>query len=413
MCELALRLIRPARGDKFGRHYLGLKLTRNESASPKTALTGSARAVFRRLVFEGPSTRPQIGSALNLSSPTTSAAIAELERLGYVEMIGAVRGPLGRSASQYRVGSLAGHVIAVDAGSTHIRLRVSTLDRRLLFSHVYRLPVRQFEANEVISRAVAQQVADAVAAAHPNWGPLTTIGIAVPTRVVGPGGDEEASRQKVVFTAFQPPAGVEVVLENNVNCAAVAEQQYGAAAGEDTFAYVQIGLKIGMGLILGGKLIRGRSGAAGEIGHLAFPLAPASEPKPGEVEHYMGNESFIARVRAFWPADAGAPPSDTAELMLMAEQGHAEAQRHVDRHAADIGAIVASCVSVVDPGLIVLGGGLGASPLMLPGVQATVDRLSYACKVRSSLLGPDATVLGIERLAIERGLSRILTNTNE
>jgi predicted NBD/HSP70 family sugar kinase len=282
-----------------------------------------------------------------------------------------------------------------------------------LFSHVHRLPVRQFEANEVISRAVAEQVARAVVAAQPNWGPLTTIGIAVPTRVVGPGGDTEASRQNVIFTAFEPPASVQVVLENNVNCAAVAEQQYGAAMGEETFAYVQIGLKIGMGLIIGGKLIRGRSGAAGEIGHLAFPLAPASAPKPGEVEHYMGNESFIARVRDSWPPDAGAPPDDTAELILMAEHGHAEAQLHVNRHAADIGAIVASCVSVVDPGVIVLGGGLGASPLMLPGVQETVDQLSYPCEIRSSLLGPDATVLGIERLAIERGLSRALANSDE
>jgi predicted NBD/HSP70 family sugar kinase len=287
-------------------------------------------------------------------------------------------------------------------------LRVSTLDRRLLYSHVYRLPVRQFGVNEVISRAVADQVAAAIAAAQPDWGPLTTIGMAVPTRVVGPGGDAETSRQNVVFAAFNPPAGVQVVLENNVNCAAVAEQQYGAATGEETFAYVQIGLKIGMGLILFGKLIRGHSGSAGEIGHLAFPFAPNMEPQPGEVEHYMGNESFIARVHNDWPPGSGAPPVDTAELMLMAEQGHAQAQRHVSRHAADVGAIVASCVSVVDPGVIVLGGGLGASPLMLPGVQETVDRLSYSCKIRSSLLGADATVLGIERLAIERGLSRAL-----
>ncbi|MCR5857220.1 helix-turn-helix domain-containing protein [Mesorhizobium sp. J428] len=56
------------------------------------ALTGSAKAVLRRLVAEGPSTRPQIGSALGLSRPTMSAAIAELERPGYVEEMGAHRG---------------------------------------------------------------------------------------------------------------------------------------------------------------------------------------------------------------------------------------------------------------------------------------------------------------------------------
>lgn len=384
------------------------KLEQNGVASSPAALTGSAKAVFRTLAFSGPSTRPQIGAVLGLSRPTMSAAIAELERLGYVEMIGMVQGPLGRRAVQYRIGPGAGHVIAVDAGSTHVRLRVSTLDRRLLYSHVYRLPVRQFVMNEEISRAVAGQVAAALAQAQPEWGPLRALGIAVPTRVVGPGGDAEASRQNVVFTAFRPPSGVAVVLENNVNCAAVAERYYGAAEGEETFAYIQIGLKIGMGLMLGGQLVRGRSGAAGEIGHLSFPLAPGMEPQAGEVERYLGTESLMVRVRADWPVDAGPPPGDTAELLFLAKRGNQAAQRHVDRHAADIGAIVATCVSVVDPGLVVLGGGFGASPLLLPRVRETVNRLSYAAEIRSSLLGADATVLGIERLAIERALSAAL-----
>lgn len=337
-----------------------------------------------------------------------SAAIGELQRLGYVEMIGLIRGPLGRSAAQYRVGPEAGHVLAVDAGATHIRLRVSTLDRRLLYSCAYRLPIRQFVLNEEISRAVAGQVAAAIASTGPDWGPLRTVGIAVPTRVVGPDGDAEASRQNMVFTAFRPPKGSAVVLENNVNCAAVAEQQYGAAQGETTFAYIQIGLKIGMGLMLGGQLLRGRNGGAGEIGHLSFPLAPGLEPQPGAAEQYLGAEALMARVHADWPADEGEPPTDTAELLHLVNQGSSVARRHVERHSADIGAIVASCVSVVDPGLVVLGGGLGASPLLLPKVRQMVDRLSYAAEIRSSSLGADATVLGIERLAIDHTVAATL-----
>jgi predicted NBD/HSP70 family sugar kinase len=377
-------------------------------AAARPALTGSARAVFRRLVEEGVATRPQIGQWLGLSRPTMSAAIAELERPGFVEMIGAVQGPLGRSAAQYRVGRGAGHVMAVDAGSTHVRLRVSALDRRLLDNRVLRLPVSQIAINEEVSRAVAAEVAAALAGTRPEWGPLRALGIAVPTRVVGPGGDVVASRQEVVFSAFTPPPGVAVTLENNVNCAAVAERHYGAARGEANFAYVQVGLKIGMGLMLGGQLIRGRNGAAGEIGHLSFPFAPGATPLPGEAEHYVGTEALLSRVRADWPAEAGPPPADTAELLGMAGAGHDRALRHVARHAADIGAIVASCVSVVDPGLVVLGGGLGASPLLLPGVQETVNRLSYAAEIRNTLLGSDATVLGIERLAIETALPLLI-----
>lgn len=378
------------------------------AAAARPAFTGSARAVFRALVFDGPATRPRIGEALGLSRPTMSAAIAELERLGYVEMIDVVRGPLGRSAALYRVGRAAGHVMSVDAGSTHVSLRIATLDRRLLLSRARPLPASQFAISAETSRIVAEEVAAALAATEPDWGPLRTLGIAVPTRVVGPGGDTVASRQEVVFSAFRPPPGAEVVLENNVNCAAVAERHYGAGRGEPAFAYVQVGLKIGLGLILGDQLVRGRNGAAGEIGHLSFPFAPGLSPEAGAAEHYLGTESLIARIRAGWPEAAGPPPPDTAALLDLAGARNAAALRQVERHAADIGAVVASCVSVVDPGLVILGGGLGASPLLLPRVRETVDRLSYPTEIRGSLLGPDATVLGIERLAVERALLQLV-----
>ena len=258
---------------------------------------------------------------------------------------------------------MAGHVIAVDAGSTHVRLRVSTIDRRLLHSRVYRLPASQLLLGEEISHAVADELAATLAAADASWGPLRMIGIAVPSRVVGPQGDRNATRQQEIFSRFEPPAGVPVILENNVNCAAVAERSNGIAGRFRTFAYVQIGLKIGMGLMLGGKLLRGRNGAAGEIGHRAFPMADGTRPIAGEIERYMGTEAFMLRVLATWSASAGAPPADAAELMLRAAEGCTVSLEHVTRHAEDIGAIVASCVSVVDPGLVVLGGGIGGQPL--------------------------------------------------
>jgi len=371
-------------------------------------MTESAKAVLRRLAYEGPSTRPQIGAALGLSRPTMSAAVAELERLGYVDLTGAVQGTLGRSAAQYRVGRKAGHVIAVDAGSTHVRLRVATLDGRLLQSRVCSLSGSQFALTPEISRTVAQEVAAAIAENDRDWGPLRALGIAIPTRVVGAEGDAISTNQNMIFSEFEPPAGIDVLLVNNVNCAAVAERQFGAARGRDTFAYVQIGLKIGMGLVLGGKLIAGATGSAGEIGHVSFPFGPGLIPEAGAVERYLGTESLIARVRAHWPRACGEPPATTNELLALAEQGNTAAIEHVEQHAADIGALVATCVSVVDPGLVVLGGGMGASPLLLPKVQEVVGRLTYPVEVATTLLGVDATVLGIEKLATEQALSRLL-----
>ncbi|WP_235897525.1 ROK family transcriptional regulator [Neoaquamicrobium microcysteis] len=382
-------------------------------SSPAGSLTASAKSIFRLLAEGDPSTRPQLGEALNLSRPTMSAAIAELEQLGLVAKIGEVQGLIGRKAAIYRPGPTAGHVIAIDAGSTHVRLRVSTIDRRLLHSRVYRLPASQLLLGEEISRAVAEEVAATLTETDPGWGPLRMIGIAVPSRVVGPQGDRSATRQEEIFSCFEPPANVPVVLENNVNCAAVAERSYGIAKDSETFAYVQIGLKIGMGLMLGGRLLRGRNGAAGEIGHLAFPMADGSKPIAGEIERYMGTEGFMQRVVAAWPEPSGKAPADAADLMARAGEGCATALAHVTRHAEDIGAIVASCVSVADPGLVVLGGGMGGSPLLMPTVSEVANRLSYPVEVRTSTLGQDATVLGIEKLACEQTVDLLLGESRD
>lgn len=375
-------------------------------SSPGASLTSSAKAMFRLIVAEGAATRPQLGAALNLSRPTMSAAIVELESLGLVSKIGETKGAVGRRAAIYRPGQTAGHVIAIDAGSTHVRLRVSTLDRRLLQSRVYRLPSSQLLLGEEISQAVADEIAATLSTTEAEWGPLRMIGIAVPSRVAGPHGDPAQTREQELFSRFTPPDGVPVLLENNVNCAAVAERSNGNAKDAETFAYLQFGLKIGMGIMLEGRLLRGRNGAAGEIGHLAYPSGQGADPEPGAIERYMGSAALMARVAADWPI--GTPPAAPSALLALAEAGDAQALAHLERHAEDIGAIVASCVSVIDPGLVVLGGGLAGHALLQPTISRQANALSYPVELRPSTLGADATVLGIEKLANDQTVKILL-----
>jgi predicted NBD/HSP70 family sugar kinase len=366
----------------------------------RIGFTSSAKSVFRTLFGDGPATRPQLCAALGLSRPTMSSSIAELERVGYVEKIGEIQGALGRKAGMYRLGREAGHVIAVDAGSTHVRLRISSLDRRLLHNRIYRLSSNQRYLGNEISAAVAEEVEAALAVTEKGWGPLRAIGIALPSRVVGTDGDVNATRQELLFSNFKPPADIPLILENNVNCAAIAERSHGVAREKSDFAYVQIGLKIGMGIVLNGQVLQGRNGAAGEISHVAFPFSPENQPSnAAELEYYLGSEALMERVCGAWPADAGKPPADSEQLLTLAESGHLFASQAIEHHARDIGAVVATCISIVDPGLVVLGGGIGNSPLVLPHVREVANRLSYPTEIRSSILGADATVLGIEELA--------------
>jgi predicted NBD/HSP70 family sugar kinase len=375
---------------------------------PRNGFTTSAKAVFRALFVQGPATRPQLCAELGLSRPTMSTSIEDLDRVGYVEKIGQVQGPLGRKASVYRLGRGAGHVVAVDAGSTHVRLRVSTLDRqRLLHNRVFRLSSHQRELGDEISKTVAEEVAAARALSEPSWGPLRTIGIALPSRVVIQDGSPHP--QDRLFSNFTPPADVPLVLENNVNCAAIAEQSHGVARGRADFAYIQVGVKVGMGIVLRGQLLRGQNGAAGEISHIAFPFALDRQPQdPVALEDYLGADALMQRVRADWPAAEGAPPGDAPQLLAFAEAGHRAAVAAVARHGLDIGAMVATSVSIVDPGLVVLGGGIGNSAQILPHVRSVVERLTFPTEIVSSALGPDATVLGIEQLAAEHACQQMI-----
>lgn len=379
---------------------------------PSLVLTSSALSVMNALVEAGPSTRPQLGQQLGLSRPTMSAAIAELSRARVVEPIGAIQGGTGRRAIEYRVATSAGHVMAIDAGSTHVRLRLSTLDRRLLYSSLHPLPRSHYSISPEISSVVASAVAEALVHTEQEWGRLHGMVIALPTRVVGPEGDTVATQQDVIYSNFTPPAGIDVLLMNNVNCSAVAEYHYGVAKGRQTFAFLQVGVKIGLGLMLNGQVLQGVNGATGEVGHIAYPFGPGMKPVAGEVERYIGTEAFLARVRTAWPATSGNPPASTYELLTRAGEGDETALSHVESHAEDIGAVIATCVSVIDPGLVVLGGGYGASPLLRPKVEEVVKRLAFPVEITTSTLASEATVLGAERLAAERALLSMLKATS-
>ncbi|MFV0336396.1 MAG: ROK family transcriptional regulator [Tropicimonas sp.] len=372
------------------------------------SLTESACAVFRELVQLGYATRPQLGRILGLSRPTMSAAISELEQLGYVESKGAVQGALGRKAVEYCVGAGAGHVISVDAGSSSVQLRVSMLDRRCVLNRMCRLSQNHSSLSGEISEVVGQEIAQILDNTKPDWGPLRMLGIAIPARVPAAGPGAGTGEADIIFSRFTPPEGVDVVLENNVNCAAVAESQYGAATDHDRSVYLQIGLKIGMGLILGGRLIRGPNGAVGEVGHLPYPWGGGLAPEPGAIERHIGADALLERVRADWPDEALAAPRDIGALLRLADGGNPVAARHLQAHAEEIGRIVAAIVCVVDPGLVVLGGGVGASALLSQTVSEVANRLSYPVEIRSTGLGRDATILGIEKLAIEASLPLLL-----
>ena len=389
----------------------------------RTALTASARAVFGQLTQHGPATRPALGAELGLSKPTMSVAVSELTRAGLITAQGAERGQSGRPAERYSVASGAGHVLGLEIAATRVRVAAHTLDGQQVFSleHVLAEPSRTVTGE--VAGIAAQLVTKAGAELGARFGPLREVALAAPTLQSVKRGDElrlegSASVADVlpglrvaggVESVTSDPDATEALVVNNVNCAAVAEHRLGAAVRRGNVAYVQVGVKIGLGLLLDGRVVPGHRLGAGELALLPFPWSPRSRPERGALEQHLGSDALVRRCRAAWrPARSGPAPRNAEELFEAAARGDRQARTMVEEHARDIGRLVSAVVAVVDPELVVLGGGVGQHPLVLGEVRRTVAELTWDTEVVSGALHDQATVLGAVHLAIDRAVARLL-----
>jgi predicted NBD/HSP70 family sugar kinase len=169
-----------------------------------------------------------------------------------------------------------------------------------------------------------------------------------------------------------------VVIENDVNLAAMAERADGAAAGADDFVLIWLGIGLGLATILGGALHRGTAGAAGEIGYLPVHGAPLHtdirHPASGSFQSLAGGSAVreLASKHGFTaPTPAEAVQTAVSAVSAAHPEGSAEAFLGELAHRVAVG--VASVCVVLDPGLVVLGGEVGRA-----GGTALADRVAAA-----------------------------------
>jgi predicted NBD/HSP70 family sugar kinase len=166
-----------------------------------------------------------------------------------------------------------------------------------------------------------------------------------------------------------------VVIENDVNLAAMAERADGAALGADDFVLVWLGVGLGLATILGGRLHRGTAGAAGEIGYLPVHGAPLHtdirHPASGGFQSLAGGSAVreLAAKHGF----AAQTPAEAVRAAISAVGEPGSAGVFLDELAHRVAVGVASVCVVLDPGLVVLGGEVGRA-----GGPALADRVAAA-----------------------------------
>jgi predicted NBD/HSP70 family sugar kinase len=206
-----------------------------------------------------------------------------------------------------------------------------------------------------------------------------------------------------VLAELRREFGGSLIVENDIDLAALAELALGHGQDVESFAFVSVGTGIGMGLVLGGRLHRGAHGAAGEIGFLPFAEGAGADPKDarrrGALESAASAAGVVRAARR-----AGMQGRVTARnVFAKADRGDQRAADVVAQEAILVAKAVCSVVAVADPALIILGGGIGQANGFLDAVAVEVRRLTPVVpELRVSALGADAVVDGCLAAGVER-----------
>jgi predicted NBD/HSP70 family sugar kinase len=202
-----------------------------------------------------------------------------------------------------------------------------------------------------------------------------------------------------------------VLVENNVNLAAVGEKWFGLARGVSTMVFIAIGAGIGMGIVIDDELVRGAHGAAGEIGYLPLvgdPFNPRHRLHGG-LEDEIGAAGIVAAFNERRGPD-DAELFSVHEVFELAGDGNTAARSVVDHVASRLGTAIATVCAILDPELVVLGGGIGASPLLLRPVRGSAAALvPITARIETSLLGDRAALQGAIAVALNAARTTLLS----
>lgn len=388
------------------------------------------RTLLDALRAAGTTSRAELARATGLSKPTVSTALASLERAGLVRRTGEVaRGQgRGRAAVLYEADPRAGYVIGVDVGRRWLRAAAADLDGTVVGRRDAPNTARNADAMVRDAARLAREVA---AAAGLDWQQVVHT-------VVGSPGVTDPGTHQVRYAVNLPGWGRTGLLErlrvelgtgldvlNDANLAALGEYARGAGQGTRLFAYLWVGTGLGAGIVSDGKLLTGGRGAAGEIAYLPlFPLPepaeaapPAGEPADGSVPRGSLEDAVSAGAVVRLAHAMGMPAATTRtakDVFAAARADDPTARRVVEREAVRLAHAVAALAAVLDPELVVLGGGVGRNgDLLLPPLREALRALTpLRPRVVSSSLGDDAVLLGAVAMAAEAARERVFDTRN-
>jgi predicted NBD/HSP70 family sugar kinase len=344
------------------------------------------------------SSRASLAETTGLSPATISRAVAHLRREGLVEERDVAGGGVGRPPRVVRLRPDAAHVVGIDAGGSRVRVVLTDLEGHVLARATG--AVASTKRIDAFARSIARLVGEVSqrADAHVVAGGAGISGIvdAAAGRVLlSP--DLPALAGREVAARLSVALGVPVSIDNDDLLAAAGEAASGAARGCTEVAYLSLGHGVGAGLVVGGRPVHGARSSAGAIAYLA----------PDRLEERASGRAIPFRYLE--RRGAKVPGLRAERVFELASAGDVDARAVVEDAVLALGDLVVDVAALLDPEVIVLGGGVvrGQPALRDRLAERLVEALPFPPRLVVSELGEDAVARGAASLALTLAQRRL------
>ncbi|MCA5895203.1 ROK family protein [Isoptericola sp. NEAU-Y5] len=371
-----------------------------------------AGEMFQLLRDGQPRTRADLATATGQARSTIAARIDLLMSAGLIAPAGEATSTGGRPPATFAFNPRAKVVLAIDLGATHARIALTDLASHVLAETD--APLSIAEGPDAVLGWVVENGDKLLAAAERDEGELAGVGVGLP-------GPVEHSTGHPIMPPIMPAwDGVDVpgilrrhfdapvLVDNDVNIMALGEHR-AAWRTVDNLLFVKVATGIGSGIIADGALRRGAQGAAGDLGHVAVAGAEDAPCRCGNVgclEAIASGQAVAERLAA-----GGLDAHRSADVVRLVRSGDLAASAAVRQAGRDIGTVLAACVSMLNPSVIVIGGVLAeAGEHLIAGIREVVYRRSLPLatqhlRIVTSQTRGEAGVLGASAMAVDHVLS--------
>jgi glucokinase len=315
-------------------------------------------------------------------------------------------------------------VLAADLGGTNLRIAAVGPGGEILARAKCVTP-RSDRPEDVVS-AIVTSARECLAGSAGAYS-VRAIGVAIPAMSIDPvGGIVKKAANLPSINGFALGAaisgelGIPALLENDANAAAIGESWTGASKGVKNSICVTLGTGIGGGIILNGSILRGPDWSAGEVGHICVePLGrPCGCGSTGCVEQYASATAIARMTQELMPGHPGSILAGTTDLTARcvydaAKQGDDLAAEVFRRMAFYLGIALANLINILNPEVIVIGGGVAESwDVFIGPLREEIGKRAYSepakrAKLVPAALGDDAGIIGAAQIAFHEGPEKL------